>query len=208
MRTDPRFHAVMKLSRIANTIRYTQVSLLEHRLADTPTAKRQRFSSFFYASAIVFEGLKLTQTLGKEFSELPEFKAGFGRIHSDPKVRRLRETLLDRARNELVFHLDASVPKESLATLNVDKWVVASGFGPQIKDSYFDLADVLLVHYLIDSPASNEEFLPAYKQALVEVTELLLDFISSAESLIARVLKDLGATLEYPAPPSTGRPEQ
>jgi hypothetical protein len=207
LRSDPRFHAVMKLSRIANTIRFTQVALTQHRMADTPTAKRQRFSSFFYASAIVFEGLKLTQTLGKDFGNLPEYKNGFGRIHADPKVRRLRETILDRARNEMVFHLDEEVPKEGLATLNVDKWVVASGSGPQIQDSYFDLADVLLIHYLIGSPDSNQDFLAAYKQALVDITALLLDFVSSAESLIARVLKDLGATLEYPVPPPKGSSE-
>ena len=200
LRADERFQSILKLCRIVNTLRFSQVAMTPSRRPNTPSARRQQFSSFFYSAAALYEGLRFTETLGKYFKDLPEFRSGFALLHADTDLMTFRHTVLEQARNRLVFHLDAEVVETSLAALNVVPITLASGIGETQGESYYDLADVVMMHYLIGRPDNDHELKAALTSVLNKAATIAKRFDEAAENLIARVLKDLGGVYrEVPA---------
>lgn len=90
--------------------------MLIHKEDQSPRARRDRFSAFFCAAALVHEGLRTAEGLGKCFRALPQHKSGFAVILSGPEITPLRSGDLCKIRNELVFRFDRASLETGLAT--------------------------------------------------------------------------------------------
>ncbi len=149
LRNDERFWSIVTLARTLNALRFSQVAFFAVSDEDTPAARRQRINSFVYSSAILYEALNFAQTLGKYFSDLPEFQEGFGRLFQDKALLQFRDTTLHQIRNKFTFHFDGQVPPQALQHFTEPPYIFASGLGPTVGNTYYELADLASLYYLL-----------------------------------------------------------
>lgn len=192
LRQDERLVALLTLARIVNSMRFTQMAAVS--VADDSTAnnKRQRMNSFLYLGALLFEGLKFTETLGKHFKDLKSYKDGFQKIQKDTGVKDLSRSLLDPLRNKIVFHYDGDIPSDSLQTIDFSEYVFASSHGETQGGIYYDLSDQIVVHSLIQPDKDQEEMERRFRDFVQRTTDLSRRFSKAADMLIAEGLKKLG----------------
>src|SRR2546426_2475121 len=166
--TDPAFVELLRLARVVNFLGLTFTPILIHMEDQSPRARRDRFSGFFCAAALLHEGLRTAESLGKYFRALPQYKSGFALILSDPEIAALRSGDLGKIRNELVFHFDRAPLETGLAKLHEGDTLVATA-SDEFKqaDIYFDVVDHALLAYLCGDAATQVE-IDARVQRLTE----------------------------------------
>lgn len=191
-RNDERLVALLTLARIVNSMRFTQVAVISVTDESTPSNKRQRMNSFLYLGALLYEGLKFTETLGKHFRNLKSFKEGFQEIQRDENVKELIQSLLDPVRNRIVFHYDGPITADSLQTIDFSDYVFATSHGETRCDVYYELADQTIVHFLIRPYKNQEEMEQRFKDFVKRTADLSRRFGDAADKLIAEGLKMLG----------------
>jgi hypothetical protein len=197
LREDPTFHAILKLCRIANTLRFVQTAPFGIEASDSPAASRQRLSSFLYNAALVSEALKTTQTLGKYFRNMPEFINGLGALHRDSETERIKTELLDRARNQAVYHIEDALPKESLAKISLaPPYIFAAASGERTVDVHYPLADWVFLNYILGTPEDGDTFKERYASAFKDLMQLSQKLDDAADALIAAYARTVGAIYE------------
>lgn len=190
---DPAFHQLLALARITNTVRFAHGAVVNIERDMTPAEERQLFSSFLYLAALLFEGLRLTGTLGKHFKDSTAFRQGFAKLHSDPEVEDLRSNALDKIRNKTVFHMDSNVIPEGLAFLSDTKeYVFLSANSFANGEIYYRLADEAVIHFLVDAEAGTTLFTERFSAVLSRTTDLSIRFSSCADELITEYLISTG----------------
>ncbi len=190
---DEAFQRLVGLARIINSLRFTHGAVAHLSDARTPSSNRQVVSSFLYLAALLFEGLRVTQTLGASFNSLTSFQNGFGKLHADPEVQKLQKELLSRIRNKVVYHLDKDVVPEGLELLaGQQEYVFMSGSDLTNGEVYFDLADEAVVHFIVGEKAGSPEFTTKYTDLLRRTTDLSTRFSAAGDELIAEVLISQG----------------
>lgn len=190
-RHDPRLHRIVTLARIVNSIRFTDSAAFDRHGEDTPSAQRQRAGSFLYLTGILYEAFRFADRLGEQFRESEAFRAGFAQLLKDPVVRRLRDGLLNRLRNEAVYHHDDAVYSEGMALIKAQEYLFLSAASKKASDAYYDLADLAILRYAIGSDADSETFLRELSDSMIKVLEVANRFASCAETLIREVLNTM-----------------
>ncbi|MFC1534975.1 hypothetical protein ACFL7M_16600 [Thermodesulfobacteriota bacterium] len=198
LKRDERFLNLLTLARFFNALRFCQQPITDVRNSDNPSASRQRFNSFLFASSVLYEGFLLVEKLGQYFRDFDSFKNGFAVLLRDRKIRTLRETALKRMRNKFVFHFDVNVALEALEDFELQNYRFATGFGNASGEVYYRLADEAVMNYLLQhQPKDTDgELNKRFRLMMKEVTELMEQFTEAAERLIAEVLVDMGWTAE------------
>ncbi|WP_291990504.1 hypothetical protein, partial [Luteitalea sp.] len=137
---------------------------------------------------MLFEALGLIPELRVHFGTHAHWTRSFGRFGSDDEVRaRLAQgTDLHRLRNHVGFHVLGIVPERSLPTLELPDYVLASGLGTKQGHVYYDLGDMIALHYLLGSPKTFEAFMREFEARGSKVTELLLSFLEASDILLLR----------------------
>jgi hypothetical protein len=121
-RSDPRLHRLLTLARIVNSIRFTEVAVVEHKASETAKATRQKMSAFLYLAALLYEGLNFAQRLGQHFRDSEAFRVGFADLFRDAVVVELRAGLLNRLRNQAVYHHDDVAIPTGLNLMSADEY--------------------------------------------------------------------------------------
>ena len=204
VRSDPRLPPLLALSRCLNSLRYSQTALMRPLEYQTPRARRERFAAFFYAGALLFEGVTIAEQLGKHFRALPAYRDHMKPVLANPSFTKLRSTMLKKLRDKTVFHFDEDVAATVLAHLDLKEYVFSSGKGRAAGDIYHELGDEVVVHYLIGKTDTEAEFLGKLDDFMTEVTRLFTDFTSAAERLIPEVLSEMGWHLKPSPRPRRG----
>lgn len=191
------FQAIMRLARHVNALRFGQAALNQSRDDDGPAGRRARPGVFFYGGSVLFEALQLVPELRVHFGQHPQWGRSFGRFGQDGEVRAriAKGTLLHRLRNHVGFHVLGMVPELSLPKLTLPDYVIASGLGRRVGDIYYDLADLIPLHYLLGAPDTYDEFLKRFEAEAATVRDLILDFLNAADILLPHALRELGLTL-------------
>ncbi|HYX71950.1 MAG TPA: hypothetical protein VE732_04210, partial [Nitrososphaera sp.] len=128
LRSDPKFITILNLSRIVNALQFCFQTAIDHKDNKTPAGSRQHINSFLFTSGVLYEGLKVANTLGKYFRDRASFD-GFRKLLNDKETKKLQATVLDVMRNRIVFHFDEEVAAEALKNLNLPSYLYATAFG-------------------------------------------------------------------------------
>lgn len=196
IRDNEKFKCMVKLSRIVNSLRFSQGAGVNAGGDLSSAADRQRASSFLYMGALLYEALKFTETLGKHFKEYDEYKNGFATMHKDKEINEFRNDKLKVLRNRLVFHLDTDAVDRGLNDLVLDRYIFAQGDGTRNANVYYPLADATLLSCLLGGSQDDRKFIEEYKNMLNDTADLAARFSDSADKLMAEVLEELGFTIK------------
>lgn len=195
IRHEGRFVELMRLGRAANSLSLAWPFFTAPLDDLSPTARRGRFAALFYTAALLNEGMRAAESLGKWYRDTPQYKEGFGALSADPAIRSLRSSLLARVRNELVFHFDREPVASGLQRMPDLDWVIlsyAEETGPTHGETYFDAADDAVLGYLFGDAATDEEYVARLGDFMSEVTDFLDRFLTASHRLIAIGLIELG----------------
>jgi hypothetical protein len=195
-RHDPAFHRLVKVAHIVNSLRFAEGAAFDRLNDETPAATRQRAGSYFYLAGILDEGLNFAERLGQDFRTFKTYEEGFRELLKDPEVRALRSGLLDRLRNQAVFHNDDIVTSSTIPELQLNRYVFAAGETQRMGDVYYALADIAVMSFAIGHELPNENFNAALERALRSVVELSKRFAVATDQLIGEVLNTYGWVLE------------
>lgn len=192
IKDDDKFWQLVTLARLANALRFTKVAPESVQDSDTPLAMRHRLNSFFYAAALLFEGMPLVQRLARHYRTNRSFQEGFAPILSDRSVKDLLSKNLGPLRNFAAFHFSERDLGSSISDREFSEFVFASGTGKAADQVYYELADVLAIRLLVGKCDSIDEFFERYKDLLCRTANLTARFLASADKLIAEVLPTMG----------------
>jgi hypothetical protein len=201
------FHCLMRLARHVNALRFAQVALVHaNDQGEGPIAFRARPGAFFYTGSILYEALSLVPELRRYFATNPHWERSFARFGDDEAVRALtaKGSDLQRLRNHVGYHVLPMVTERSLPTLDLPDYVLVRGVGKQVGNLYYELADVIALHYLFDAPTAFSKLLAEFETRGEAITKVLIDFLEASDILIPRVLEQWKAKLTHVTkPPSS-----
>ncbi len=192
IRDNPEFHRVMTLARIVNSIRFVEVAIVTRGTPETPSATRQTSGAFFYLAALLFEGLNFADRLGEYFKDSSTFRNCFVPLLKDPQVRELRSGLLSQLRNQAVYHHDDAVIPAGLKLIREKEYVFTSMQGPSRREVYYDLADIAVMHFGLETPQTTSEFAEQTAAVFQSVTRVAVQFAHCADELIREYILATG----------------
>jgi hypothetical protein len=177
LRSDPAFVELVRLARVANSLSLAWGPVLAPLEDQSPKARRERFAAFFFAAAVLHEGLTIAQALGRYYRQLPQYESGLAALARDPAVQVLNNGLLDRTRNQHVFHFDRDALAAGLLEFPENQEVVIATATDFIHgEIYFDLADDAFLGSLLGAPTVSEN-LARLEKLILEVAALFGRFM-------------------------------
>jgi hypothetical protein len=130
---DKRLAALLRLARLANALTVGRWALLAPLTWQSPRLRRERFSAFLSTGAVLYEGLGVAGTMGRDFRRLPQYQK-VAELVREKEARHFSNKYLRRLRNKVAFHFDASPVVGQLPKLGGDEQVFASGRGKGVAD--------------------------------------------------------------------------
>lgn len=189
LRDDPKFARLLNLARTVNAVYFCFNSLLDYSGDETPAGQRQNINGFLFAAGVLHEGFCVADRLEEHFGDRDSYRTGFGTLLADPKIQQLRKTILKQMRDKFVFHYDKDVAEKTLKSLDLQEYVFASGTGGKRKGTYYNLADEIVINYLLHDVSPDEKD-GALREALKSIGEALSAFVDCADTLINDVLPE------------------
>jgi hypothetical protein len=183
-RADVKFPYVVALSRAANAMNFVHSAMLHAQQDDAPKNQRERLNSYFFASAILYEAIKLIRTMTRIFKDDVVFQNGLLKLLRDPVAQKIEQQHLNPARNQAVFHFMADTFAEIIKGATVNDCIFLKARGRSRKDVYYTFADVVASEILVGFASDSEEFYKALGAAMSGTRELVNRFADHAESLI------------------------
>lgn len=196
LRREKYFCALLTLGRICNSMLFCKIPAIESQKNDSPSSMLLRTNSFLYVCSVLYEGLKVADTLGQYFKDMPSFKKGFGDLLRDPKTKKIKNTILKKVRNKTVFHFDSEVAEKGLKNVNLPYYTFVEGYGQSTKEIYFNLSDYSFITYLLSEECADSDFDKCWEGFVCSITELSGKFIKASQLLLEEVLRRTGWSLE------------
>jgi hypothetical protein len=194
-RTDEKFPFIVTLARAVNALNFVHSAMLHAGETDSPDAQRERMNSYYFASAILYEGIKLIRTMKNTFKDDPIFQQGLLLLLRDPVAQQIERDHLNPARNGVVFHF---LPERFAATIDsatVNECVFIQARGTSKKHVYYTFADVVAAEILVGFASDTEEFYQALGAAMATTRKLVIRFADYADILIGRHTQNWGFKL-------------
>jgi hypothetical protein len=151
---------------------------------DAPEAERDRLNSYFFASAILYEGIKLIRAMNQTFKDDVPFQNGLRLFLRDPVALQIEKTHLNPARNQAVFHFVPDTFSKIINSATVDTCVFAQARGQNKRHVRYSYADVVTAEILVGFAANTEEFYETLGTAMASTLDLVIRFADEAEKLI------------------------
>jgi hypothetical protein len=191
LRSDAHFLALLPLARVVNALKFCFQTMIEHGNNDSPSGLRQHMNAFLFGCGVLYEGLKIANTLGKHFGDREAFCEGFGKLLKSKETKKLNDTVLNPMRNKLVFHFDEDVAPSVLKNLDLERYAFATADGAKSGEVYYNLADDIAINFIIGEPGSREEEERILREAFQSISIVITGYVNSADTLIGDVLKDM-----------------
>lgn len=190
--TDPSFPMLLTLARIVNNLRYHHVAPMSGTGDDSPSAARQRITSFLNVCGALYEALSFTERLGQHFREEPSFEE-MQALLRDKEVRRFRDGPLKRLRHQAVYHHNEMAVAEAVSMMaDGEKYVFASGATFAKADVYYELADIAVFHYALPDQDDGRDFQQRSREFFTRAAAISIRFGNAADKLIAARLNGTG----------------
>ncbi len=103
---------------------------------------------------------------------------------------------LQRIRNHVAYHTATHVAGGSLARLNFDGYVFASGIGRTSGHIYYDLADLVALHHASGTPMPGDPFRAGMVRVMVETRDIAIEFARRADHLLLEAFPDFGFAMK------------
>jgi hypothetical protein len=181
---DPKFPYIVALARAVNALNFVHSVMLCAGEGNGPKAERDRLNSYFFASAIMYEGLKLIRAMNKVFKDDAPFQNGLRLFLRDPVAQNIETMHLKPARNQAIFHFVPETFSETINGATVNTCVFAQARGNSKRNVRYSYADVVATEILVGFAADTEEFYKTLRAAMIGTRELVIRFADEAEKLI------------------------
>lgn len=178
---DAKFPYIVALARAVNALNFVMLQMGQH---DGPEARRGRTNSYLFASAILYESLKLIRAMNKTFMDDPAFQNGLRSFLRDPVAQSIEKMHLDPARNRAVFHFLPERFTEIISSATVNTCTFLEARGQNRRHVYYSFADVVASEILVGFAADTREFYDALETAMTGTRKLVDRFAEQAEELI------------------------
>ncbi|HEV7397601.1 MAG TPA: hypothetical protein VGN86_13915 [Pyrinomonadaceae bacterium] len=189
LRFDQKFARLLNLARTVNAVYFCFKSLLDHSGDETPAGQRQHINAFLFATGVLHEGFTVAERLEKHFGDRDSYRNGFGKLLADPNTQELRKAILKRMRDKFVFHYDKDVAEQTLKKIDLKEYVFATGTGGKRKGTYYNLADEIVINYMLNDVPLDEQD-AVFRATLKSIGESLSAFIDCADALMGEVLSE------------------
>lgn len=187
---DERFRYVVSLARAVNSLKFVHSAMLQCGTGNSPESRRGRLNSYFFASAILYESIKLIRAMNQTFKNNQIFRDGLHSILRDPSAQKIEQEYLNPARNNAVFHFLPEAFDKMIQSATCDECIFASGRGKRREELYYPFADTITGGILVGFSSDTEEFYETLGKAMSDTSDLMMRFIDMAELFIARHLKE------------------
>jgi hypothetical protein len=202
-RNDLKFPFIVALARTVNSLKFVHSAMVHAGTGNSPESRRGRLNSYFFASAILYEGLKLVRAMSRPFRQDELFKRGLRELLRDKDVQAIEQAHLNPARNKAVFHFLPQFFAATIASATCDECIFASGRGKRREELYYPFADVIAAGILVGYSSDTDGYYARLGKAMSDTSDFMMRFIDAAEFLIAYYIKHWGfrATEILPANP-------
>lgn len=173
---DAKFPFIVALARAVNALNSVHSLMLHAGDGDAPEAERDRMNSYFFASAILYEGIKLVRAMNKTFKDDAAFRNGLHLLLRDPAAQKLEQAHLNPVRNQAVFHFMPDTFSEVINSATVDTCIFAQARGQSRRNLRYSYADVVTSEILVGFAANTEEFYETLGSAMRGTRELVIRF--------------------------------
>jgi len=190
VRGDKKFCYIVALARSVNAL-YSAHSLLESgSQSETPERVRNNTNAYFFAGALLYEGLGLVRKMISPFADDIVFQDGLRMILRNPVAQKIEQMHLNPARNHAVFHFlpDEFEKATQKSPEGRNVFIVAIGK----KKMHYAYADILVAEMSVGLSSDDPAFWPSFEGVVKETTNLVLKFASDAEELIVNYLVSAG----------------
>lgn len=181
---DPKFPHIVALARAVNALNSVHSMMIHAGAGDAPEAERDRMNSYFFASAILYEGIKLIRTMNQTFKDDAPFQNGLRLFLRDPVAQKIEQMHLNPARNQAVFHFMPDTFSKIINSVTVDTCIFAQARGQSRRHVRYSYADVVTAEILVGFAANTEEFYETLGAAMAGTRELVVRFADESEKLI------------------------
>src|SRR5438874_704173 len=103
---DDKFAYIVTLARAVNAMNFDNSTMVYTTGKDDPAAMRDRFNSYLFGSAIMYEVLKLVRVMNQPFIDDDPFQNGLRLLLKDPTAQQIERDHLNPVRHQAVFHFD------------------------------------------------------------------------------------------------------
>lgn len=199
---DDKFAYIVALARAVNSLNFVHSAMICAGETPSPDATRARLNSYFFASAILYEALKLIKAMNQPFKDDRMFQVGLRLILKDKVAQEIERKHLDPARNRAVFHFFPEYFAEIIQSKGVDECLFVTAHGTARKDLYYSFADGITGGILVGFSEESERFSEVLGKAMSDTRDLMVRFINDGELLIAYHIKLWGFVAKEVKPPS------
>lgn len=200
---DEKFAYIVALARVVNSLNFVHSTLLHVREEPTPDGRRARLNSYLFASAILYEGIRLVKAMNKPFRDDQMFQEGLRRILRDKVAIDIERKHLDPGRNRAIFHFLPKYFAEIIQSKGVDECLFVIAHGRTRKDLYYHFADTISAGILVGFSEDSDRFSHVLGRAMSETRDLMIRFIDDAELLIAHHLREWKFVAKEVIPPTS-----
>jgi hypothetical protein len=192
VRRDEKFPYVVALARSVNALYAAHSLLVRGSQSETPEHVRNTTNAYFFAGALLYEGLGLIKKMNKPFADDIAFQNGLRMILKNPVARKIEQMHLNTARNHAVFHFLPDEFEKAIGKSPEGRNVFMVAIGKKNKSRHYAYADVLAAEISVGLSSDDPAFWPTFDSAVKETTNLVLKFASDAEDLIVNYLELAG----------------
>lgn len=189
---DKKFAYIVTLARAVNALNFVNSVMVDTQSKDDPAAMRDRFNSYLFGSAIMYEALKLVRSMTHVFRDDDAFQNGLRMLLKDPTAKQIERTHLNPARHQAVFHFIPETFADIISkTTQIDSPFLSSR-GKRRGNVNYAYADVVAGEILVGLSSNTEEFFSVLGDAMGKTRDLVIRFADDAERLIGHHLKAWG----------------
>jgi hypothetical protein len=189
LRNDGKFLLIMRLCRYLNQLAFCHQAYLDYSEDSSPLGICQSYNAFMFSCGVLYEAFRVIPKLGKEFSTYKSFEVGFKVFWKDKDTVSIKDTVLNKMRNGVVFHVDMAPIIEAMQTLNLRKLHLITSTTGKIGDSHYQLADDIALNYIIGdrgTPEAEPEYL---KETFKKIMDIAVKYITNANKLIGEYVE-------------------
>jgi hypothetical protein len=188
---DKKLAYIVALGRAVNSL-YVVHSVTTRTTDESPANKRDRFNSFLFGSAIMFECLNLLETMISAFSKDEDFKTRLRALLDDETAKQIKKAHLKGVRHQAVFHFDPEAFRKAMDKTSFYTCSFVAGRGEPRHALNYELADIVAAEILVGMPCDTKEFMPALADAMAKTSGLISRFIGESELFIIANLERWG----------------
>jgi hypothetical protein len=187
--TDKKFAYVVALARAINALTSAHSLMTNAQGKKTPAAQRDRMNSHFFVSAILYESLRLIETMKSIYGKTEIFQNTLQRILKDKAVKSLEQMHLKAARWDAVFHFVPDRFADAIRKTGMTECVFVYTFGERRDSIHYEFADYIAIEMMVGAKLDD---CVVVTEMMKRTLHLVTLFIDTCESFIADQLNIWG----------------